>query len=248
LFIVIASLLSPTGFEWHNTLLDIGANTIVVGILFFLGRILLVDPQQEVDERLEKIELHLNKDSKAMFLTRAEMNLREPMDAFIRQSSDLFLCGISLIATVQGYRGLLREKVKQGARLRFLVLDPESPDVVGISDMWHRPQDHLANDIRGTLADLAVLRGIAESAKTGSVAVRLLTSQPTFSFALRNVGKPDSVLRAELRGGGMEVMTRPGWELRPLDSPWYERLVGACERLWNSSKPWHPTDTKDSLE
>lgn len=239
LLIVMGGLLSPAGFEWHSTLLGIGSSTIVVALLFFLGRILLIDPQQEMEERLKRIELRLDRESKAVFSTRTELNSREPMDEFIRQSSDLFLCGVTLATTVRNSQALLREKVREGTRLRFAILDPVSPDVTDIGDTWQISSDHIANDIRATLAELAILQDIARTEEAGSVEVRLLRSSPTFCFALRNVSKPDGVLRAELRGCGMEAASRPGWELRAPDSPWYERLVTACERLWDSSKPWY---------
>ena len=229
-------LLSPAGLEWHSVLINVGSDLIVVSVIFFFGKIMLTDPQRDLEERLDRIQLKLDMQSN-VFLTRAQLNSRQSFAEFIREAQDLFLGGTTLRSTARGHRSFFRERLARGARLRFAVVDPESPDVAALAAVWNVSVEDIASSIRATLGELNVLRGIAAT-EPGSVEVRLLQREPAFSFVLRDPRKPEGVLRADLRAFGLDTALRPGWELRPVDEPWFQRFVQTCERLWEDAEPW----------
>src|SRR5438046_10753995 len=89
-----------------------------------------------------------------------------------------------------------------------------------------------------TLSELKRLQDIVKTIGCGSVEVRLLKREPTFSFALRDMGRADACLRADMRAFRLDPALRPGWELTPADNPWFQRFVQICEALWEDAKPW----------
>lgn len=249
--IILGAVLQRPVLDWPGILLNIGSDLIVVAIAFFIGKILLIDPQQDIEERmvsnlqnqmmaLEKIEMiesKLNSPS-TMFLTRDQLNTQQAFEQFCEQAQDLYLGGVALRRTGLGHRSMYRKKLEKGARLRFALLDPESPDVAAIAANWQTPKEHVENDIRSTLAELARLQNMATSQNSGSVEIRLLKREPAFSFALRNVGTVDACLRADMRVFGLDAGLRPGWEFTVANDPWFQRFVQVCEALWDDSKPW----------
>jgi hypothetical protein len=250
---VAGKTLHPSNVDWQSVLLNIGSDLIVVAAVFFFGKILFIDPQMDIGERLERIEANLRDQSgifekleaieskfhnqSNFFLTRDQRNSRQTFEQFIENAQDLFLGGVALRTTGRGHRTLYKEKIEKGARLRFLLLDPESSDVAAIAATFPVPTEHIANDIRSTISELKYLQGIMVSSGSGSVEVRLLKREPVFSFALRNVSEPNACLRADMRVYGLDTALRPGWELTHLDGVWFRRFVQMCEALWADSKP-----------
>ena len=248
--IILGTILRQPVLDWPSILLNIGSDLIVVAIAFFIGKILLIDPQQDIEdkiasnlqnqvrvlEKIETIEAKLNSQS-TIFLTRDQINIRQSFEQFCEQALDLYLGGVALRRTAPGYRSLYRKKLEQGSRLRFAVLDPTSPDVATIAAMWQTPREHIESDIRLTLSELKHLQNIATSLGSGSVEVHLLKREPAFSFALRNIGRADACLRADMRVFGLDAALRPAWMLTRADDPWFHRFVQICEALWEDSKP-----------
>jgi len=243
LFAVI-SLISPSpNLDWKSIFLNLGSDLLVVSVIFFLGKILLVDPQQDIEEHLAIIESKLsNKPSE--FLTRDHRNSRMTFEQFVDKTQDLFLCGVVLKATARSHRGIYSKLLEKGARLRFAVLDPNSPDTQTIAEMWGVSSEHIANDIRATLAELKVLQNIA-STQSGTVEIRLLKHEPVFSFSLRDPNRQDGRLYGDMRLYGLEAGLRPSWELTPNDGIWFERFVESCEALWNDSILWKNESMQD---
>ncbi|MEW5989180.1 MAG: hypothetical protein AB1791_21345 [Chloroflexota bacterium] len=221
---------------WGSVLINVGSDIVVVSLLFFLGRVLLTDTQPDVVNILRGIEKQLLKRF-GLFLTRDELNSRQSHGDFIQQARKLYVGGIGLRATRQGYLDHLRDRLDNGAHLRFGVLDPESPDVAFIAEMWNIPAADVANSLRAALSELKQLRTHSESQRSGSVEIRCFRHEPEFSFTLRDPDGPNATLRVQLRVYKVAAASRPAWELRPTDKPWFRVFMQAVEKLWQDSKP-----------
>ena len=236
-FIVVlfGILASPTNFDWGILLLSIGANIIVVAVIFFLSKALYLNPQEEVKNLLVQIGRQVEKQS-SLFQSLEEVEAEESFVKFISKSEQFLLGGVALRSSIRHHRGQWVEQLKKGAKLRFLVLNPESPDVSAIAKSWNTTSDQVRADIRSALQVISILESEAKKG-TGSVEVRLMTHQPTVAFALRNPTSPEAMLRISPRLYGVGAKSRPVMILRPVDN-WYIRFVRSCEKLWDDSKPY----------
>ena len=243
LFVAISLISPPPNLDWQSIFLNLGSDLLVVSLIFFLGKIMLVDPQQDIEEHLALIEAKLS-DKPSEFLTKDQRNSRMTFEQFVDKTQDLFLCGVVLKATARSHRSIYSKLLEKGARLRFSVLSPDSPGTQAIAEMWGVSIEHIANDIRATLAELKILQNIA-STQPGTVEVRLLKHEPVFSFSLRDPKSQDGRLYGDMRLYGLEAGLRPAWELTPNDGIWFERFVESCEALWEDSIQWQNENTKE---
>lgn len=164
----------------------------------------------------------------------------------ISQAQDLMLAGVALGFAAQRHTSQLEEQIKKGCRLRFLLLDPNSRDIESIARSFSISSDQIRNDITITLHDLERLKDSAEG-KKGSVEVRLLATEPAFSFVVVNPeSSSDGYMTVGVRLHGYRSSTRPYFVLKPTD-PWFSRFVDSCEKLWKDSMIWKPTKQKAGI-
>ena len=217
-------------------LLNIGSDTIVIGLIAIVGKFLLIDPQDELLEHVKNLEKKAGQKPSQLFVTVGEIEAQEPISQFVGQSHDLLLAGVALRRSVQPHRFLFLDRIKNGAKLRFLLINPESPDVEAIASMWKVAPENIRSSIEDTLHELQFLKNESKKIGAGSVEIRLLDREPSFSFALSNPKNANGVLRAGLRVYNHSAFTRPEWVLKP-DDKWFNTFVEICEALWKDAKP-----------
>jgi len=110
-------------------MINVGSDIIVVAVIFFLGKLLYIDPQDEVRERWVKIEEKLEEKSSSFFRSPNELEAQEPIVDFISRSKDLLVGGVALRSLVLNNRKHWLDRLEKGSQLRFLFLDPKSPDL-----------------------------------------------------------------------------------------------------------------------
>ena len=181
----------------------------------------------------------------SFLITSTELESIEPIINLIGHSDDLLLAGVALGFAAQRHRSQLLTQIEKGARLRFLVLDPNSSDIDAMAKMFEVPSEQIRDDIRVTLRDLDVLKEKAKTLRSGLVEVRLLLREPSFSFAISNPKSPSGYFSAGLRLYGQRSTTRPYFILKASDM-WFHLFVDSCENLWNDSPSW-PRD-KETLK
>ena len=69
-----------------------------------------------------------------------------------------------------------QRQLEKGATIRFLLLDPKSPDVNHIARMWNCPPEDIASQIRATLREIEYLN----NTNGAGLDVRLLAREPAF--------------------------------------------------------------------
>jgi ADP-ribose pyrophosphatase YjhB (NUDIX family) len=162
----------------------------------------------------------------------------DPMVDLIERSEHLFLAGVVLSHATQRHRAQIEAQLAKGSRFRFLVLDPDSPDVDAIAKSFDLLPNQVRDDIRATLRDIEILGNKTLAGQTGSVEVRLLCREPSFSFALSNPESQKGYFCAGLRAYGHRSTTRPHFVLRAPDN-WFYYFKENCEALWAAAAPWH---------
>jgi hypothetical protein len=135
--------------------------------------------------------------------------------------------------------------ILQGSRLRFLLLDPDSPCLGAIAYTHGISPETLRGDILGALNHLGLLVDVTPMGHTkqGSIEIRLLQTIPNVSIVMRDYDRDIGEIRCELHIYKTDTTERPSFRLIPSDEEIYRRYRDAIERLWNDSKQWTPKKT-----
>lgn len=159
------------------------------------------------------------------------------LDDDLRAASDIRLVGVTLSRTVRDLVGSLDRRLRAGAVLRVVIIDPDSSAPVeavartlGVTspDFYH-PRVGSTMDI---LAALATLPGTA-----GRIEVRLLPFVPTFGMYLIDAGAPHGRVYVELyQHRSLEPNPCFGLEAER-DGRWYRFFVNQFDTLWESARP-----------
>jgi hypothetical protein len=236
LIALIGFLISSDSVDMSSLLINIGSDIIVVALIFFLGKLLYIDPQEELSERLMRIEKSVTT-SKPPFLSRAKFDAKEPFTQFLAQGQDVLITGLSLVSTVGPLRTFFKTLVQQGTNLRFLLLTPESPCLELAAQSHGVSPESLRTDIMSSLQHLRQLVDSAGDSELGSVQFRLLKTIPDASIVMRDGNRDTGEIRCELYLYQTDVSERPAFRLIPADGADYYRYRGAVERLWSDSEP-----------
>jgi 8-oxo-dGTP pyrophosphatase MutT (NUDIX family) len=222
---------------WQIVIGVIGFIMIVVGIIWIARDGL---SRTSKPEKVSPKGNAVSKQTPSFFISNRELNIQQSFLDFIEQSDkEMFVAGVAL-GFVTRHRATFEKILEKGATLRFLLLDPESPDVDIVAQMFDVDALKIRNDIEGALKDLEVLRNKSHDTD-GKVDIRLMSREPAFSFAISDPKTTHGCLSASLRIYGQSAITRPYFVLRVSDE-WFEVFVQSCENLWLASTPWPKRD------
>jgi Domain of unknown function (DUF5919) len=159
------------------------------------------------------------------------------LDEHLRAADDIRLVGVTLSRTVRDLVGVLDRRLRAGAALRIVIIDPDSSAPVeavartlGVtSPAYYRPRVESTMDILGALASLP---GTA-----GRIEVRLLPFVPTFGMYLIDPATPDGLVYVEMYQH-RSLEPNPCFGLRAeRDGRWYRFFVNQFDTLWDSARP-----------
>lgn len=213
-------------------------NLIPTFLLFSFSFVLLrkiqkIRTEQETDNLVEQISERI----------RAECDLkivgllgREHLPVFWSKAPDateIFVVGVSLISVVVNNEVTFEKLIKDGRRLRFLLLDPKSP----AAPMWDRTNrpSTVCDDIDRTLNVLSLLKCLEKTYK-GQCLVRLSQFLPPFSSVLLELPKGSSQMLVEFHTYNRALVERPHIMLKSsIDDKWFGFYKAQCEQLWQDS-------------
>jgi len=172
------------------------------------------------------------------------------IDAYIQSANQIDLCGVTLTTTVNKLFGNIRERLGQGAKIRLLVIDPDSLAAqmsaqrsTGTDDV-----DYYLTRLRATLKDIKYLQegwtetGVQKggSKEKGGLSVRLLSYAPSYGIASLDAGGSNGIVFVEVYPH-KAYKVQPAFNLTPhRDGEWYKFFVDQFEQMWNDAKPWRP--------
>jgi hypothetical protein len=187
---------------------------------------------------------------------------RPSATAFFRPASDfnsrfksamqIDLCGVTLTNTINTQFTVLRDRLQSGAKIRFLIIDPESQAIDMSAQRSVNPKDtaYYQRRLEGTFADLTYLYKFNEDIKKskkkgndiGDVSVRMLTYAPSFGITSLDSDSKLGVVRVEIYPHRFGFKTPPSFMLTlENDKEWYSYFVEQFEQMWKTSKPWDPS-------
>jgi hypothetical protein len=186
-------------------------------------------------------------ESDSPFSTRDLLNARESYENFLRRGDNILISGLTLVATIGPSFKFFTARIKEGATLRFLLLDEKNESLLQIASRVNGVSvESLRNDVRSSLAHFDELRKVVGAQKRDSVQVRLLKTLPTASITMvapqHNPNFMTGEMRCELYIYNIGVHERPAFQLSPNDDV-FSVFKKAVEELWENSGPYQGNET-----
>lgn len=180
--------------------------------------------------------------------TRAEDLLlrRAPRyDDELAAAEQIFIAGVTLSRTVRTYLGIFEERLKAGASIRLIIIDPQSNVVeqaalrsFGVTDARYYP-----NRIRPTLDIFKILASLPNL--KGSLELSLLPFLPSFGLIMIDPDKTEGKIYVEIYQH-KSVALNPAFVLERGSEPtWYDFFREQFDLLWDSARPVEAGDTQE---
>jgi hypothetical protein len=162
-------------------------------------------------------------------------------DSYVQGANQIDLCGVTLSSTINKLFGNLRERLKQGAKIRLLVIDPDSlaPNMAARRSDEPDDVDYYRTRLEASLRDIDHLHNSWQehraqqdsTLKRGNFSVRLLSYAPSFGFLGFDAGRPNGIMFIEVYPQGRGYESPPTFNLTPT-----EMESGTSTLLTNSSE------------
>ncbi|SFB55795.1 hypothetical protein SAMN05216266_11956 [Amycolatopsis marina] len=164
-----------------------------------------------------------------------------PADLITRRAnaSDILLAGRTMSRTVQGMRHDLPPILKNGGRVRIVVLDPTNESLMATANRQISHSlgaEHLRQRIHAILDDLTNMRDRVG----GRLEIRVVSSIPSAGFNCLEPAKPNGIVCVQHYEFEPDGEASPILALTRDDDPWYSHFLAEAERLWHAGSDWPP--------
>jgi len=165
------------------------------------------------------------------------------LDSYVQGTNQIDLCGVVLTSAINRQLSNLRDQLIQGAKIRILLIDPNSPAAVTAESRNEEPtSNYYRTKLDSTFGDLAYLHQIqvklGQTAK-GSFEVRLIPYAPSFAIYSFNAHRSTARLIVEVYPHVTGWGETPVFDLMPgRDGKWYEYFVEQFEHMWERASAW----------
>jgi hypothetical protein len=233
----------------------LATNELLTGILAVLGLLAtseIIERYRRLDS-IQKSNRRILSFLEGRFTERpsalAFFNKLPNLDSYVMSANQIDLCGVSLTSTINKQFSNLRERLKEGANINVLVIDPDSLALQMTAERGGSLDDveYFGKRLETTFNDLAYLsknwleyQNLNSASKKGSLSVRLMSSSPSYGIISFDTNRSNGILFVELYPH-YSYGTQPTFELTPhRDGEWYKHFVEQFEQMWNHAKPWTP--------
>ncbi|RPJ73857.1 MAG: hypothetical protein EHM20_11560 [Alphaproteobacteria bacterium] len=160
----------------------------------------------------------------------------------LEKAQKIYIAGATLTRTVTNYLGIFEQRLKEGAVIRLIIIDPQSDAVkqaalrsYGVqSDDFYRDRVKPTIDLLNILASLPELKGKLE--------LRFVPFMPSFGLKLVDPDSTDGNIFVEIYQH-KSLEPNPAFMLDVnRDEKWYRFFQNQFEVLWSSSRPATPSD------
>ncbi len=244
----------------HTALSTDDLLTAILGVLALLATSEIVERYRKLNSIEETVNRSLSF-LESRFTERpsaiAFFQKHPSLDQYVQGATQIDLCGVTLTSTVNKQFGNLRERLQVGAKIRILIIDPDSTALKMWAERSPSPDDTDYYRVRldATLREIAHLFRSWEEIKTlqgnsqkaGNLSMRLLSYAPSFGIISFNTNQDNGIVFVEIYPHKCGFKTPPTFELMPKrDGDWYEYFVDQFEEMWNTAKPWQPQLPKET--
>jgi hypothetical protein len=208
--------------------------TLAEQIIIALLALLAVDALNERVTILETVEQRLTSLATTRLLrTRAEM--MSPLQQ-ASQAKEICLLAIHGTSAITPYVGFYLQKLREGCRIRVILLHPQSPATP--------LRDKLVNHTQTTKyieTSLEALRGLLTTKTRGRCEVRLSQVFLPFSMFGTDLAQETGQLVVEFSSYRVAIDERPHIYLTAHEEPmWFTYYRQQFERVWADATVWSP--------
>jgi len=142
------------------------------------------------------------------------------------------------LAIVLRYTEFLKQRLRDGARIRLVIVNPDNDAVVkALTPLLETSRNGFIADVRSSMG---LVKRIAEAAPGNEqLQLRYIEYVPTLSFAMIDGGLPTGQIVVELVPYQVGPTSRPHFLLTAKDTPvWYSFFHDICERIWQDATPF----------
>lgn len=203
----------------------------------------------------------LHREALAKQIDELKMRLpdRPSAIAFFQKSRDIHshlqhalqidMCGVTLTGTLNREYGILRERLQAGAKVRILIIDPDSLAIEMTAQRTGNPQDldYHRNRLDSSLRELAyIYKRMSEMKpqkgnKLGSFSVKLMSYAPSFGMLSVDVKQKEGISFIEIYPHKFGYMPPLLFDLTPeRDQEWFEYFINQFDVMWEAAKSWDP--------
>ena len=216
LFILVIFFLDIFGFASPDILAEI---TLAVLALVVFGSL---NTRESVKKLADKFEQTSNADN----FFWAEKTSVEP---WLQQAKQIGFVGASLSRTLRDYSSVLENRLREGAAVRVVLMDPASgaPDQAVLRSKGINNRQFYIDSLRPSLERVGALAQRSQAVELG-----LLPYKPAFGMMVIDPNESSGVIIVEMYPHHADSFA-PTFELRPNRDPvWYSFFREQYEALW----------------
>jgi len=160
----------------------------------------------------------------------------------LAKANKIDIAGATLTRTVTNYLGIFEQRLKEGAFIRVIIIDPQSNAVsqAALRSYGVQGEDFFRDRIKPTIDLLNILASLPEL--KGKLELRFLPYMPSFGLKLIDPDSTDGKIFVELYQH-KSLEPSPTFLLDAhRDEKWYHFFQNQFEVLWSSSRPATPSD------
>jgi hypothetical protein len=159
-----------------------------------------------------------------------------PAREFAQTASEISFLGVSGISILTNNLGFFEQKMKDGCKLRFILLDPSSPAL----QTWN-----LLTKVRTTETDIKIaqehLKGLMEMKAKGRCDVKLSKIYPPFALLISDINKSTGRMNVEFYTYKTTFSERPHIQLSlEYNQNWFNFYKAQFEQFWSDAEKWTP--------
>lgn len=204
---------------------------IIVGLLLLLA----IDAFAERLDILDKIEAKLDKITSGNSLR--SRNEIIPVEEQAKYASEICILAPSAISLSVRFISFFENKIKNGCKLRIILLDPDSPAVEIFK--WQSKTQTIDSDVTTSLSAFNQLVNLKKV--RGKCEIRLSKAFTPFSMFAVDMKTDKGTMIVEFRGYKKALNEFPHVYLtRGIDSHWFTFYERQFEQIWAESKVWIP--------
>jgi hypothetical protein len=213
----------------------VGAATLAVLALLAASGVASRHQAGEIRGRLDQLTADISGDVPADRFLKPRM---PALDDEMAAATEIGLVGVTLTRTVRDLLPTLDRRLRKGASIRVVVIDPEGSaraDAVARSRGADK-RDFYQPRLDSTIDLLRVLASAAPD--ESALELRVLPYVPTFGMCLVDPGEAHGRIHVEMYQH-QTIEKNPSFSLRAdRDNPWYQLFARQFETLWDGARPF----------
>jgi hypothetical protein len=244
-FAVIIAAISTTLRDIPQQLgLNISADFIGVAVLYFLvNRFFGLNPEKVISKRTEML-FDLIEQKHQVLIDSKEAQKKLTDENLLQSAEELDVLGYTLVGFLGSFRGAVIERVKQGAQVRVLIVDPKSiaGEVIRQNSMAY-PYEHY---VVAALDHIRYIRDkLSESEKRikGSFELRVINWIPSCALIIVDRSKQSGMIDVAVNTPYYRTLPSEGrlhYILEREQEPrWFLFYSQQFDRLWEGSQHWN---------